>query len=119
MTTSKSRPVTTFRPDSTFVPRDSDEQSDRLFEALADRVAEKLEARSLGRARSDRILRVPQIAEQLYGADTKATRRKVYHAVSQGRLPVWRDGTGIYARESVLLRHIAEQEAKAFRDGPR
>ena len=51
------------------------------------------------------------IAAYIYGDREK--RRKVYHAVSNGGLPVFRIGGVISARRSTLLSWIADQEHKA------
>ena len=50
------------------------------------------------------------IAEFLYG--DKIYRRKIYHLVETSRMPVFRLGSRICARRSVLLRWIAEQEKR-------
>ncbi len=49
-----------------------------------------------------------KIAEFLFG-DPKL-RRKVYHLVETGRLPVFRLGTTICARKSTLVAFIEQQE---------
>jgi hypothetical protein len=49
-----------------------------------------------------------QIAEFLYG--DKKHRRKVYNLVETGRMPHFRLGAGICARQSVLIRWIETQE---------
>ncbi len=48
------------------------------------------------------------IAAYIYGDREK--RRKVYHAVSNGGLPVFRIGGVICARRCTLVRWIADQE---------
>ena len=40
----------------------------------------------------------------------KANRRKAYHAIENGWLPVFRLGNRVYARKSKLLAHIEAQE---------
>lgn len=57
-------------------------------------------------------------SDTLYGAAAVASflglpRRAVYHAVSTGRLPVFRIGETVAARKSTLLAWIAEQEQSA------
>lgn len=55
------------------------------------------------------------IAEFLFGPDDKArNRRRVYHIVETGRLPVFRLGSVLCARKSVLLEFIVEQEGKVL-----
>ena len=51
------------------------------------------------------------IAKFLYG-DTRH-RRKIYHLVASSRLPVFRLGTMLCARQSTLLTWIEEQERRA------
>lgn len=57
------------------------------------------------------------IAEYLFGS--RADRRKVYHLAETSRLPVFRLGSVLCARRSVLLAWIAAQEARAVRPGDR
>lgn len=52
-----------------------------------------------------------QIAAYLYG-DAKL-RRKIYHLVQTGNLPVFKLGSILCARKSKLLRWIEEEEAKS------
>lgn len=62
-------------------------------------------------------------SDLLHGADAialflfgdKALRRKVYHLAETSRLPVFRLGSVLCARRSVLLAFIAEQEQRASR----
>lgn len=49
-----------------------------------------------------------EIATFVWGPN--ANRRKAYHAIESGWLPVWRLGNRIYARKSRLLAWIVEQE---------
>lgn len=51
-----------------------------------------------------------QIAAFLYGSATE--RKKVYHLVQTARLPVFRLGSLLCARRSVLLAWIEEQETR-------
>ena len=51
-----------------------------------------------------------EIAEFLYG--DRSFRRKVYHLVETSRLPVFRLGSRLCARRSVLLGWIVEQEGR-------
>ena len=61
-------------------------------------------------------------ADILYGAAEIAEflltgqngRRKVYHLVETSRLPVFRIGSKICARRSVLLKWIADQEQRTL-----
>ncbi|MGJ0505760.1 MAG: DNA-binding protein [Methylocystis sp.] len=52
-----------------------------------------------------------EIAVFLFGDPKK--RRRVYHLIERGELPVFRLGAGIHARKSVLLAFIAEREVRA------
>jgi hypothetical protein len=53
------------------------------------------------------------IAEFLFGPDDKGrNRRRVYHIVETGRLPVFRLGSVLCARKSVLLEFIGQQEGR-------
>ena len=51
------------------------------------------------------------IADFLFG--DKKKRRRVYHLIDRGELPVFRLGGGIHARKSVLLAFITEREERA------
>lgn len=53
------------------------------------------------------------IAEFVFG--NKAERRKVYHLAETSRLPVFRLGSVLCARRSVLMAWIADQEQRALR----
>lgn len=59
---------------------------------------------------SDLLRGAHQIAAFLYGS--AAERKKVYHLVRTARLPVFRLGSLLCARRSVLLAWIEEQEAR-------
>lgn len=61
----------------------------------------------------DLLMGASEIAGFLY-ADP-ALRRKVYHLVATSRLPVFRLGSVICARPSVLMKWIAEQEQRGCR----
>lgn len=61
---------------------------------------------------ADDILRgADKIADFMFG--NPAERRKIYHLAEKSRLPVFRLGSVLCARKSVLLAWIAEQEARA------
>jgi hypothetical protein len=63
---------------------------------------------------SDDILRgADEIAEFIFGA--KGNRRKVYYLAECSRLPVFRLGSVLCARRSVLLNWIAGQENRVAR----
>lgn len=69
-------------------------------------------------ALADDLLRGAEaIADFLFGS--KAERRKVYHLAETSRLPVFRLGSLLCARRSVLLDWIAKQEARALRPDER
>lgn len=53
-----------------------------------------------------------EISEFLFG--TRSVRRKVYHLAETSRLPVFKLGSLLYARRSVLLDWIAEQEKRGM-----
>lgn len=57
-----------------------------------------------------------QIAGFLFG--DPRLRRKVYHLAETSRLPVFRLGSVLCARKSVLLEWIAQQEKRGWRGGP-
>jgi hypothetical protein len=60
---------------------------------------------------ADDILRgADQIAEFIFGE--RGSRRKVYYRAECSRLPVFRLGSVLYARESVLLKWISGQESR-------
>lgn len=51
-----------------------------------------------------------ELAEFLFGS--RDQRRKVYHLAATSNLPVFKLGSMICARKSVLLKWIAEQESR-------
>lgn len=57
------------------------------------------------------------ISEFLFG--TGEDRRKVYHLASTGVLPCFNLGATLCARRSVLMKWIAEQEAKGAKSRTR
>jgi hypothetical protein len=61
---------------------------------------------------ADDVLRgADQIAEFLFG--DRGERRKVYHLVEKSCLPVFRFGSVLCARKSILMKWIEEQERRA------
>ena len=63
---------------------------------------------------SDDLLRGAEaIADFLYGDSTQ--RRKVYHLAESSRLPIFRLGSVLCARRTVLLHWITEQEQRGWR----
>ncbi len=64
---------------------------------------------------TDLLRGADKIAEFLFGTDTE--RRKVYHLASTSRLPVFKLGSVLCARRSVLLDWIACQERRATKRG--
>lgn len=63
---------------------------------------------------ADDLLRGAEaIAEFLYG--DAGQRRKVYHLAETSRLPIFRLGSVLCARRTILLKWIAEQEQKGWR----
>jgi hypothetical protein len=66
----------------------------------------------MSRELADDILRgADEIAEFIFG--TRESRRKVYYLAECCRLPVFRLGSVLCARRSVLLKWIAAQESRA------
>jgi len=61
---------------------------------------------------SDILRGADEIAEFLSG--DRSQRRMVYRLVETSRLPVFRIGSRICARRSVLLKWIADQEQRAL-----
>ena len=57
----------------------------------------------------DMLRGADEIAEFFYG--DKDQRRKVYHLVATSNLPVFKLGSMICARKSILLKWITDQEA--------
>jgi hypothetical protein len=60
----------------------------------------------------DLLLGAKQIAKFIFGPEGK--RRQVYYLVEYARLPVFRLGTMLCARRSVLLNWIAMQESRVL-----
>ena len=62
---------------------------------------------------ADDLLRGAEaIADYLYGDATQ--RRKVYHLAETSRLPIFRLGSVLCARRTVLLHWINEQEKRGY-----
>jgi hypothetical protein len=59
----------------------------------------------------DMLSGAEEIAEFLFG--DRASRRKVYYLVECTRIPIFRIGSGLRARRSVLLSWIEGQEGRA------
>lgn len=55
------------------------------------------------------------IASYLFGSDGHRYRRKVYHWAETSKLPVFRLGSVLCARKSVLVDFIASQEKRIHR----
>ena len=67
---------------------------------------------------ADDLLRgADQIAGFIFGEPTHGNRRKVYYLAESSRLPVFRLGSMLCARRSVLLNWIAGQERRGFPAG--
>lgn len=62
---------------------------------------------------ADLLRGADQIAEFLFGAASE--RRKVYHLAETSRLPVFRLGSMLCARRSVLLEWVADQEDRGWK----
>jgi hypothetical protein len=68
-------------------------------------------AKALDPKNSDDYLRgAREIAEFFFGDPRKT--RQVYHWVATSRLPVFRPGSMIWARKSVLLKFMSDQEQR-------
>jgi len=55
-----------------------------------------------------------EIAEFLYG--NREVRRKIYHLFATSNLPVFKLGSTICARQSVLLKWVKDQEERRSRE---
>lgn len=53
-----------------------------------------------------------ELAQFLYGGADPKLRRKVYHLAGKSNLPVFKLGSMICARKSVLLKWIRDQEER-------
>ena len=62
---------------------------------------------------NDLLRGADEIAGYLFG--DKAQRRKIYHLAETSRLPVFRLGSVLCARRSVLMAWISNQEQRALR----
>ena len=62
----------------------------------------------------DMLRGADEVAEFLFGS--KAQRRKVYHLASTSNLPVFKLGSMICARKSVLLTWVETQERRHAND---
>ncbi len=62
----------------------------------------------------DMLRGADEVAKFLYGS--KAFRRKVYHLASTSHLPIFKLGSMICARKSVLLAWVEAQEARYAND---
>ena len=65
-----------------------------------------------GKLANDLLLGADQIADFLFVESGQ--RRKVYHLAETSRLPVFRLGTKLCARRSVLMAWIASQEERGW-----
>ncbi len=66
---------------------------------------------------NDALCGAQEIADFLrkaQGGKLRANRRAVYHLVNTSRLPTYRLGGKIWARKSVLLKWIEDQEARSM-----
>jgi len=66
---------------------------------------------------ADLLRGADEIAAFLYGSADQ--RRKVYHLAATSNLPIFKLGSMICARRSVLLRWIADQETRYTTDRKR
>jgi hypothetical protein len=62
----------------------------------------------------DMLRGADEIARFLYGSEN--LRRKVYHLVASSNLPVFKLGSMICARKSVLLKWVEAQESRHAND---
>jgi hypothetical protein len=64
---------------------------------------------------ADDLLRgADEIAKFMFGNHRRAGRRKIYYLAKATRLPVFRIGSVLCARRSVLLDFISGQESKVW-----
>jgi hypothetical protein len=61
---------------------------------------------------ADLLVGAEDIADFIYG--DRAQRRKIYHLAETSRLPVFRLGSMLCLRRSVLLCWISEQESRGW-----
>jgi hypothetical protein len=79
--------------------------------AIANYATQNTIANNVSQELADDLLRgADEIAEFIFGA--RASRRKVYYLAETSHLPVFRLGSVLCARRSVLLRWIAGQESR-------
>lgn len=77
-----------------------------------DQNTQNIEANDVSQELADDLLRgADEIAEFIFGA-AKNSRRKVYYLAETSHLPVFRLGSLLCARRSVLLRWITGQESR-------
>jgi hypothetical protein len=69
-----------------------------------------------GKLAHDLLRGADQIADFLF--DDAGQRRKVYHLAETSRLPVFRLGSKLCARRSVLMAWIASQEERGWKSKP-
>ena len=69
-----------------------------------------------GKLANDLLRGADQIADFLFGEPGQ--RRKVYHLAETSRLPVFRLGTKLCARRSVLMAWITSQEKRGWQSEP-
>ena len=69
-----------------------------------------------GKLAHDLLRGADQIADFLF--DDAGQRRKVYHLAETSRLPVFRLGSKLCARRSVLMAWIASQEKRGWQSKP-
>jgi hypothetical protein len=62
------------------------------------------------RVSDDLLLGAGAIAKEVFGKDTKANRRKVYHLDEVGALPTFRLGKQLALRPSALRKRIDQSE---------
>jgi hypothetical protein len=78
-----------------------------------DRDAQNIGEKDVSQELADDLLRgAYEIAEFIFGA--RARRRKVYYLAEKTHLPVFRLGSQLCARRSVLMRWIAGQESRVL-----
>lgn len=55
-----------------------------------------------------------EISEFFYGDSSRANRRRIYHLAEQGKLPAFRMGGILCARQSTLINYVERQERQAI-----
>ena len=63
---------------------------------------------------NDLLRGAAEISEFFFGDASPGNRRRIYHLIEQGKLPAFRMGGILCARQSTLVGHVEEQERQAM-----